>query len=102
MPKPKSDKSDSAFLTDTSTLQRKAALKAELLLSQMGPQMQMEDSPRYRENMLGKPSRFPMTSVAEPPMRKLDIATALARDVRTAGPDKRKVRKASGRQQGGF
>jgi hypothetical protein len=68
--------------TPTTPLQRKAALRAERLLSQMGSLMQMEDSPRYRENMLGKRERFPMTSAAEGPMRNLNRATALARDTR--------------------
>lgn len=73
-------------MPDTSAykLKAKAALRADRLYSEMGADRQMEDNPRYRENMLGKRERYPLFATAEQPMVKLNQAVALAADVRAA------------------
>jgi len=90
-------------LAGASTLQQKAALRAERLLATMGPDMQMEDMPRYRENMLGSPQRFPMTSVAEQPMRNLYNAAALASDVKSRNANRKSTKATTVKAvKGGF
>ena len=72
---PKQTKSEPAY-----KLRNTAAKRARRLFYQMGYQGQMEADPRYRENMLGSEFKFPMSSVAELPMRMLNNARALASD----------------------
>lgn len=72
-----------------SAVQRTAALRAEKLLDQMGPQGSMSVDDRYRENFLGTKYGNPQHIEAYPAMRLLNQALNVARDSRAPRkPDK--------------
>lgn len=66
-------KTDAAY-----KLRNEAAGRVERLMQDMGPLGQMENSPRYRKALLGSEYRYPMSAVAETPMRKINNALELA------------------------
>lgn len=66
-------------------LRNEAADRVERLMNEMGPLGQMENSPRYRQALLGSQYKYPMSSVAETPMRKINNALELAGKNRKKG-----------------
>lgn len=66
----------------TSPLQQRAALRAERLLAQMGPEGSLSADPRYKENFLGTKYGDAQHIEAYPAMRLLNQATNVAAETR--------------------
>ena len=71
-------------LKASTSFQQTAALRVQRNVTAMGPLGQMERSDTAREQFMGSKYKWPLFDTSTP-MKKLNNALALARDIKSAG-----------------